>query len=153
MNSNTLRSGVSLILIAFASAFASQVAVVLADVRFDERINHVAPIFGVSIAVGLIFGYRWLLAVLIGATIPRFFPEPNVVAMLREPVAALVAAVFARRVFEYFQINSGLERARDAFSFVLWGAGAATLVGAFVQSVFLCSSDTGVGWHEFRGSW
>lgn len=151
MNQKILRSGVKYILVAVAAAFASQIAVAVADVRYDERINHIAPIFGVAIAIVLVGGYRYLPALFIGAVLPAAFAKGDIFAILSEPLAAILAAALARRVLSFFRADITMERVRDAFLMLFWAVAVSTLLGALLQSVFLCSGPNAMPWHEFTG--
>jgi len=149
MNKKILRFGVSFILVAFAAAFASQIAVTLGDARFDERINHVAPIFGVAIAIVLVGGYRYLPAIFLGTVIPEALAGANLFDIISAPVAAVVAATLVRRALLQFQVDPAMERARDAFLILFWGAVVGSLFGSLVQSVFLCTGPHAIPWEEF----
>lgn len=151
MNSNLPRIAVNYLLAALAAAFASQIAVVLADMRYDERINHIAPIFGVAISIVLVGGYRYLPAIFIGAVLPAAMADKDIFVILCAPVAAVAAATLARRVMLALRVETSMERVRDAFLILFWAATVCTLLGALIQSVFLCSGPNGISWSEFRG--
>lgn len=151
MDKKILRTGVSFILAALAAAFASQIAVALADARYDERINHVAPVFGVAIAIVLVGGYRYLPAIFIGTLIPPAFAETDFFTILSAPVGAVAAATLSRRVLLALRVDAMMEHIRDAFLVLFWGALVGTLLGALIQSVFLCSGPHAIPWQEFGG--
>lgn len=151
MNSKLLRIGVKYLLVALTAAFASQIAVALADIRYDDRINHIAPIFGVAIAIVLVGGYRYLPAIFIGAVIPAAFVISDIFAILSAPIAAVLAAALARRILLALKADVTMERVRDAFLVLFYSAFVASLLGALVQSVFLCSGQEGIPWQEFCG--
>lgn len=151
MNSKFPRTGVNYLLVALTAAFASQIAVALADVRYDERVNHIAPIFGIAISIVLVGGYRYLPAIFIGAVIPGALVKGDIFSILSAPLAAIAAATVARRILVALRADITMERVRDAFLVLFWAAAAATLVGALVQSVFLCSGPNAIPWPEFGG--
>lgn len=151
MNSYILRKGVNYLLVTLAAAFASQIAVAVADVRYDERINHIAPIFGVAISIVLVGGYRYLPAIFIGAILPAAFAKGDFLSIVSEPFAAIIAATLARRILSALRADISMERARDAFLVLFWAAAMASLVGALIQSVFLCSGINAIPWPEFPG--
>jgi hypothetical protein len=77
MNKRTVWIGFKFLLSLFATAFAAQIAVALADPRFGGHVNQVAPVFGVALALLLVLGYRYLPAIFVGALIPSAFVEAN----------------------------------------------------------------------------
>ncbi|WP_158279865.1 ATP-binding protein [Coraliomargarita sinensis] len=149
MNCTFLRTGVKYILVALTAAFASQIAVALADVRYDERVNHIAPIFGIAISIVLVGGYRYLPAIFIGAVIPGAVSKVDTFSILSAPMAAVAAAALARRVLDAIRVDVTMERVRDAFLMLFWAAGVATFAGALIQSLFLCSGPNGIPFKEF----
>ncbi len=146
MNKKILQTGVCFVLGASASAFAAYLALALADPRFGDHVNHVAPIFGVAVAIVLVGGYRYLPAVFIGSVLPTAFVEADFLSILSVPLAAVLSATFARRVLLALQVDESMSRSRDGFLILFWGAVVSTLVGVLLQSVLLCAGDNGIGW-------
>ncbi|MEO0509610.1 MAG: hypothetical protein AAF065_07100 [Verrucomicrobiota bacterium] len=108
MNREILRPGVSFI---FAAALASQIALALVDVRFDERVSHAAPFLGALIQSILICGGR--------TSIP--WEEFNVLLMINwrsAAVGTVMVAVTAfaindciRKPIRYLHSKNALKRA------------------------------------------
>ncbi|MGB0743994.1 MAG: MASE1 domain-containing protein, partial [Opitutales bacterium] len=132
-----------------AAAFASLIAVVLADVRYDERVNHIAPVFGLAISIVLVGGYRYIPALFVGAVVPAAILKGDIFAVFSAPFASVAAAALARRILFSLRVSPGMERVRDAFMVLFWAAIVATLLGALLQSVFLCLGPNGILWQEF----
>ena len=143
------RAPLSQLSVFLAAGFSSQVAVALANARFDERVNHIAPIFGVAIAILLVGGYRFVPSLFLGALLPLTLARGDVYTILSVPVGAVVAALFARRVLSALKVERTMERLRDAFLILLWCGGVASFLGAILQSVFLCSGPNGLPWPQF----
>jgi PAS domain S-box-containing protein len=149
MKSEFLRTAAKHLLVALTAAFASQIAAALADVRYDERVNHIAPVFGVAISFVLVGGYRYLPAIFIGAVVPGAFAKTDLFAIVSSPLGALGAAVIARRLLTGLRVGMTMERIRDAFLILFLAGGFATSIGALVQSVFLCNGTNAIPWSEF----
>jgi PAS domain S-box-containing protein len=149
MKRRHLQTGVNFIFAALAAAFCSQIAVALSDARFDERVNQIAPVFGIAVATVLIGGYRYLPVVFIGAVLPKAFAESNLLVVLSEPIAAVAAAAIARSVLCALKADVFMERIRDAFLVLILGAVVSTFFGALLQTSFLCGADVGFGWSGF----
>jgi len=149
MKTNALRFGLRFILSVFAVAFAAQIAVTLTDARFGEHIRQVAPVFGVAIAIVLLGGYRYLAAVFIGALLPEVFVEQKYLLTVSMPFAVTVTSALAYRVLTFLNVEFKMERIRDAFQIIFVGFVASCLLGAVVQTLFLCSENALVAWNQF----
>jgi len=149
MKNNALRFGLKFLWSIIAVAFAAQITVTLTDARFGEHIRQVSPVFGVAIAIVLLGGYRYLPAVFIGALLPSLFVEQKYLLVLSIPFAVTLAAAFAYRALTFLNVESKMERIRDALQVIFVGFVASTLLGAAIQTLLLCSGDALVAWNQF----
>ncbi len=145
----TLRFGLKFVISVLAVAFAAQITVTLTDARFGEHIRQVAPVFGVALAIVLLGGYRYLPAVFVGALLPAVFVEQKYLLTLSMPFSVTVACALAYRVLSFFAVELKMERIRDAIQIIFYGFILSTLLGSSVQTLFLCSGDSLVGWDQF----
>jgi PAS domain S-box-containing protein len=151
MNKRNLLIGVKFFISFLATAFAAQIAVVLADPGYAEHINQVAPVFGVALAVILVGGFRYLPSVFVGALIPSAFAESDFLIILSTPVAATASASLGVLILRRLQAHSEMERIRDALYIIFFGVVLGTSVGAFLQTLFLCSGNADIPWSNFKG--
>ncbi|MDP4693636.1 MAG: hypothetical protein NWS00_03740, partial [Opitutales bacterium] len=141
MNKRTVWIGFKFLLSLFATAFAAQIAVALADPRFGGHVNQVAPVFGVALALLLVLGYRYLPAIFVGALIPSAFVEANFLVILSTPLAAVTTAVCGHAMLRRLKVRIDLESVRDALCVIGFGILLASLLGVVLQSGLLCIGD------------
>lgn len=149
MKNNPFRFGLKFVLVVFAVAFAAQITVTLTDARFGDHIRQVAPVFGVAIAIICLGGYRYLPAVFIGVLLPSLFSGEKYLLILSLPLAVVVTSAFAFRLLALLKVQSRMERIRDTIQIIFFGFLLSTIVGAVVQTLFVCAGDTLVGWSQF----
>lgn len=141
---------INCILSVLCVAFAAQIAVIVADPRFGDQINQIAPVFGVAFGIVWIGGLRYLPAVFIGALLPAFFTEQNMLMMLSVPVAVTAASAFSLRILQSLDVRMHMERIRDALLIIFCGVILSTFFGSIIESVFQCRSTGGIDWGDFR---
>ena len=149
MKINPFRFGLKFVFAVIAVAFAAQITVTLTDARFGEHIRQVAPVFGVAIGIVLLGGYRYLPAVFVGALLPTVFGEQEYLLILSMPFALTVTAMLSCRILELLRVQLNLERIRDAIQIIFYAFLLSTLLGAVVQTLFICSGAALTGWSEF----
>ncbi len=133
-----------------ATAFAAQIAVALADPVYAGHINQVSPVFGVALAVVLTGGFRYLPAVFVGALIPSAFAENDVLVILSTPLAATISAAFGTQISRWLKVRVDMERISDALYLIFYGIILGTLLGALLETVFLCSGNSQIPWRHFE---
>jgi PAS domain S-box-containing protein len=138
-------------LIAFLCvAFAAQVAVVVADPRFGDHINQVAPVFGVAIGIVAVGGLRYLPVIFLGALLPAYDSTEGVLMILSVPLGTVAAAALSQRLLYKLHVGIHLERIRDALILIFCVLSISTCCGAIIESVFQCRGHAGIRWETFR---
>lgn len=141
--------GLKYILSAMSVAFAAQIAVIVADPRFGEHINQIAPVFGVAFAIVWIGGLRYLPAVFLGALLPALYAEDNLLMILSVPFATVVTSALSLRLLKGLEVRMNMGRIRDAFIIVFYGIILCTCFASVIESVFQCRSTGGISWEDF----
>lgn len=149
MKNNALRFGLRFIFSAFLVAFAAQINVTLADGQFGDHIRQIAPVFGVSIAIVLLGGYRYLLAAFIGALLSSAFVEQNFLLVISLPLSVTLSAAFAYYVLSILRVDISMERIRDTMHIIIFGFIISPFFGAGLHTVFLCAGDDLIAWNQF----
>ncbi|HBR93709.1 MAG TPA: hypothetical protein DEA90_06050 [Opitutae bacterium] len=149
MKNHTLRFALKFLCSAIAVAFAAQITVALADLRFGDHIRQIAPVFGVAIAIVLLGGYRYLAAVFVGALLPSAFEEQQYLLLFSMPFSVTLTAALAYRALALLEVELQMERIRDALCVIFVGLVLSTLLGALVQTLFLSRAWNLIVWDEF----
>lgn len=150
MKRRTFIFGFNCILSVLSVAFAAQVAIIVADPRFGDHINQIAPVFGVAFAIVWLGGLRYLPAIFIGAMLPAMFAGEHLLMMLSVPFATVTASALSLRVLESLQVRFNMTRIRDALLILFVGIILCTCLGAVVESVFQCRSPSDILWDDFK---
>ncbi|MFQ3225329.1 MAG: signal transduction histidine kinase/ActR/RegA family two-component response regulator [Lentimonas sp.] len=150
MKRRDLIFGMYNILTFLSVAFAAQVAVIVADPRFGNHINQIAPVFGVALGIVWVGGLRYLPAIFLGALLPVFFTEESFLMMLSVPLATVASAALSQRLLHELRVRINMERIRDALLIIFCGILVSTCFGAIIESVFQCRSHGGIQWEAFR---
>jgi signal transduction histidine kinase/CheY-like chemotaxis protein/integral membrane sensor domain MASE1 len=150
MNRRYFIFGLNCILSVLSVAFAAQIAVLVADPRFGEHINQIAPVFGVAFGIIWLGGLRYLPAVFVGALLPALIVEDNILMLLSVPCATVAASALSLRFLESLRVRFSMERIRDAFLILFCGIILSTCFGAVIESVFQCRSTGGIRWEDFH---
>ncbi len=142
--------GINCILSVLCVAFAAQIAVIVADPRFGDHVNQIAPVFGVAFGIVWLGGLRYLPAVFIGALLPELYAEENLLMILSVPVATVTASALSLRLLQGLDVRFNMERIRDALLIIFYGIILCTCFGSVIESVFQCRSTDGLRWEDFR---
>ncbi|WPJ95414.1 ATP-binding protein [Coraliomargarita algicola] len=136
MKNTALRFTLKFLFSLLAVAFAAQITVTLTDARFGDYIRQIAPVYGVSIAIILLGGYRYLAAIFLGCLLPALFEDQHYLLILSIPFAVTLTAALAYRSLIYLKVDLRMERIRDALFVIFVGLVLRTLLGALVQTLF-----------------
>ncbi len=137
------------ILAALAVAFASQISIALADPKFDQIVNQLAPVFGVSIGIVLMGGLRYLPWIFIGALLPATFSYNEFLEVMSVPLATVLCAILSYRLAQWLDIRHDMERIRDTLSLLIVAGIIATALSAATESALLCGGNPNWGWGQF----
>lgn len=118
-------------------AFAAQIAVTMADPSYQEVVNQLAPVNGVALGLLIVWGYRYLPWIFVGALLPALFEGHHWLLMLSVPVATTVSAALSRVLISLLKIDCRLEKIRDTLLLLLIGGVAAPLIGALMQALLV----------------
>lgn len=129
-------------------AFAAQIAVTVADPKFEGHINQIAPVFGVAFGIVWVGGLRYLPAIFLGALIPALFAEENLLIILSVPLATVASAALSVRVLRFLRLRINMERIHDALLIIFCGIIGCTFLGAVIETIFLCRGG-GIYWEDF----
>jgi signal transduction histidine kinase/CheY-like chemotaxis protein/integral membrane sensor domain MASE1 len=142
--------GINCILSVLSVAFAAQIAVIVADPRFGDHINQIAPVFGVAFGIVWVGGLRYLPAVFIGALLPALFAEKSLLMILSVPFATATASALSLRLLQNWRVRMNMERIRDTLVILFCGIILCTCFGSVIESVFQCRSAGGIRWEDFK---
>src|SRR5262245_32970970 len=118
-----------------------------------EQVTVVWPPTGIALCAVLLFGYRIWPAIALGAFIANITTNTPAIASLGiasgNTLEALVGAYLLNR---FVQFRPSLERFRDVFGLIVFGAIASTAVSATIGVISLCA--TGMqSWQRFGSLW
>lgn len=117
------------------------------------QVTTVWPATGVALAAMLLLGKKFWPGIFIGAFIANVFThEPVFVAIgiaIGNTLEALLGAYFLRR---YTQFRPSLDRLRDVFPFVVFGAVVNTAIAATIGSMSLAAGGV-IGWPSWNIVW
>lgn len=116
-------------------AFSAQVAVILADPKFDGQVNLVAPVFGISLGILLVSGLRYLPFIFFGALLPTILFHENYIQIFALPVGVVTAGLIGYYSIRLVRVDIEFERIRDTFLILLLGAGVSCLFGSLIETL------------------
>lgn len=118
-----------------------------------EQVTVVWPPTGIALAVVLLLGYRIWPFIALGAFIANITTNTPVITSLGiatgNTLEALAGAFLLNR---FVGIRPSLDRFRDVFGLLLYGAVLSTMVSATIGTVSLCLTDL-QPWHNFGALW
>ncbi|WP_269523361.1 ATP-binding protein [Coraliomargarita parva] len=134
------------LLVLLGVAFSAQIAVSLADPRLENNVNQLAPVFGVSLGIVLVGGYRYLPAVFLGALLSGNITGGGLSVVFSVPLAATLTAGIGRRfVRTFIPAELDMERMRDTLIVLFGGAICVTFIGVLLEVSLLS-----VAGHQFE---
>lgn len=137
------------VFVILAVAFSTQVAVVLASPEYRGLVNSLAPVFGVAVGLAFVFGLRCLPWIFLGALLPSIVAHDSVYLVFSVPLAAVVSSAIAVVLLRWCDVEPDMQRIRDTLLLFLIVGVVAALLGAAVQSLFICLEDVGLVFGRF----